>query len=693
MKSAAFLDNVNLFGLHNQDDTETALMARIGTNAIAYSISGLEGELVQAETTASAARGSGRRCIDVQAAVIMTDPGVLAERVALDLLHEAADGFCADAAQGTAEMRRDVRARLEQELGPGQIHSLPGESLATVGRIARIAIAEAAAANARTASGIGTLVDSVAEADVTAAASDAAGVVLQQLRSAISKGVRERSMLMAQGRSSEARSVSEAQVSWLADRMTALDRIAEAAAEERDQHLAAANRIVSQDEEDVSASRPSAFARVLASLKTFVFTDAPTTTSTDSEDPSGLLTELRGCLRATIVRATATRLRVACAALQAGSALPENEIERLVGPARTLADRARLAAAHLDEQSRERQRRIRGAYLPGIAGVLHAVRAASVRLSDATLVDRIIRVPLTQILEDGRPADLDAFEDRALASARELTNGVRSASLGQSLHMLPQDLLAELAKMLVNIEPTLKFRAGHVAPQVRRRVAVPGGPGSALGEAIRRRYSNVTIVPSNEPLLALGVVVTEVFSVVDIEDYHTTWREAREEARREGWDKRLVSDRRLLDLDDGITTDEDLDKLVVAAVACDALAASKEPPSSPQVDGTWYLLPPGASQRPSQVEAGRLDFVFAGHRLGRSLPEMRRVLRHSPSHRALIAQRSAQWTDEASLEARVKRFEDLITQKLLPSDELVSACRGLKNALTRELRLSRFEVV
>jgi hypothetical protein len=192
------------------------------------------------------------------------------------------------------------------------------------------------------------------------------------------------------------------------------------------------------------------------------------------------------------------------------------------------------------------------------------------------------------------------------------------------------------------------------------------------------------------------VSITEVFAPFELHGYYSTepdsWRSALEQARREGWDARLFADRRLKDEDDGIITDEDVDMLLSRAIAADVVAPSKEPPVAPEVGGTWYYVPVGQPERPSQVDPARLDSVFRGHRLGKSLPDIRRALRSSPRHRELIAARWDEWCEATRPAERVTRIDQMISRVLLPSDELVPVCRAVKNGIPRDTRVSMFEV-
>lgn len=680
MSQKLFPNDVNLYVLRHQDNSDDAeLMASVATDDVIHAICGLEGELVQADTVAQSVPGSGRRNVDLQTAVLIHNPGLIAEQLAVGLLAEAADAFCAEAGQATPGARRQIRSRIEQEVGFASINALPADVMSAIERTARQAVADAYASQADPAS----LVSALDEADVSAAAADVVANSLLPLRSGVAKFVRERDSLLIGAHVAQARAIDTSIGAWLEERIASLDRIAEQAADEHERQLAEANAALANDDEPIHRGRFPLWTRLRSGFVGFFLTDSgDTAVRQPAPEASPLNTALRLLLRARIARAAATRLRVSTAALLGANSLPETEIERLVAPVRAIADRARIAGTTLDERAQEQHRRIRGTFLPALADVRDAVRRGTIRLSGEALMERVIRASLVRSLEPGQQVDEDAFENLALAASRDLTNGVRRMGISQILGLVPPARIDQMAKTLSQLSPSLKFRDGYPAPQTRRRVAVPGGSRSVLGEAIRRRDSSVTVTPSNHPQLAYGVAITEVFAVTDLQEFHGGWREAREEARREGWDKRLVSDRRLLDMDDGITPDADLNRLVVMAIACDALAPSKEPPMAP-VGGTWYLRPVGLMQRPSEIEPSRLDALFAGFRLGRSLPEMRKVLRHCPAHRELIEEQWASWCANSPLASRLSRLDSIVAEGRLPSDELAGECREIKNELLR----------
>jgi hypothetical protein len=122
---------------------------------------------------------------------------------------------------------------------------------------------------------------------------------------------------------------------------------------------------------------------------------------------------------------------------------------------------------------------------------------------------------------------------------------------------------------------------------------------------------------------------------------------------------------------------------LVRGIACGCIAPSKEATTTERAGGTFYVMPPGQQQRPSQIDPSRLDAVFNGHRIGRSLPEMRTTLRHAPQHRGAINEAWRRWREERPHDQRLVGL-DAMTMNHLPSDELVPVCRELRNTLVRE---------
>lgn len=685
MRSNPFPNRVTLYNLWSQTNSDDAeFMARLTTFNAVHAIVGIEGELDRADTVASTARGEGRQSMETNIGMLLHDPGMMAECIAVQCVLTCADGFCAEAPSAKPAARQQARARLEGEIGSALIAALPADVVSTIDRVARQAISEALSAPTTDAASV---VTSVEEADVSAAASDAVAGVQQSLRVVVNRFVRERNVLLATGRVSEARAIDEAVNAWLAERITALDAVATQADDEREQRLAEANAALANatDSGAQPAGRPARNWTSARFLR-FLFDEAPAGSRAETAaGTDALVTPLRNALRASIGRAAANRLRVATVALQGASAMSAVDVERLVGPVRALGDRARAALADLNERVRQRQQRISGTFLPAMTDVRDAIRDSAIGLAPDVLITRVIRTPLAACLENGRAIEEDDFENQALAAARDLTRSLRSANISQALEHVSDARLEQLAADLAGLSPTLAFREGYPPPQVTKRVAVPGGESSRLGRAIRARFPGVSVTPSSHPLVAYGVAITDVFAVTDLRDYHGRWHEAREQARRDGWDKRLVSDRQLLDFDDGITTDDDLDRMVVMAVACGALAPSKETPAG----GTWYFVPAGQIQRPAEIDTARLDAVFAGFRAGRSLPDIRRTVRHSPVDRELIEQRWATWCADVQLATRSARLDALVSDALLPSDDLATVCRAIKAELHRERR-SRF---
>jgi hypothetical protein len=676
---------IDHFILRDQTDDDSGLLAGMGTDAVLHGLQLLEGELVRADTVAASYPGSGRRCVDLQAAALVHHPGLLAEMVSFDLLLEATGSFCASAERRDDHEYWDAHARLLQEAGAGNAPVLPGDATAIIERSVTHALYEVASGTLDAVSAVQFFQD----ADVSEVAAQATAPSIHRFRSLTQKTGRDAHQYLRQGRLSQARAGSEASVDWLTEHIAAMQRLAEDAEERVRDAVSAINGRIAEMPDDGRAPRRGRFTRFLSWWESLLETH-----DGGEQQPGGdpdLIGDLRRLLRARMERAAATRLQTSLAAMMTAAVLRDDDLHRTLLPVRALAARAAAARLELVEMCRERGRRLRGAFLPEVADVRAVVRTR-IGISGQALASRILLEPLQPLVEAGRRIDPDEFAARALTAARTLTEDIRQASLGQLLDVLPDTQIESFARLLAALEPTLQFRAGHPIPATFRRVAVPGGPQGRLGAAVLRRYNGVTVVPIDEPLLAFGVAITDVFAVTELEAYRTTWRAARETARREGWHKRLVSDRRLLDLDDGITTDEELDRIVIKGIACDVLAPSKEPPAAPSASGTWYVMPDGQEQRPSQIDPVRLDGIFNGNRLGRSLREMRQSLRHSPAHREFITQRWQTWADDVGMDAQVARFDTVIHGGLLPSDELVPVCRQLKTGVLQHIRRIRYEV-
>jgi hypothetical protein len=399
-----------------------------------------------------------------------------------------------------------------------------------------------------------------------------------------------------------------------------------------------------------------------------------------------LRASLRAHLRAHLIVAAARQLRLALATTTTSLQAEMQRTDRGTDLVARLAARAQDAAAAIDEQSDERLRRATGLFLPAHAEIRAELVRQIVATAGETLVGRVIREPLIASQRVEAALQYDSFEDAVLAAGATLTDRLREDSLAQLLARLSPSVLDTIANILAAPEVRLGFRPGYPVPQVYRRIAVPDGTDGPLGLMIRRRFSNIDVVRGTDPLLALGVAITDVFSVDQLEAYHGRWGRAREEARAAGIDRRLVSDRRLLDVEDGLTTNDDLDAFIVRGVVSGSIASSKEPPAVERAHGTWYVMPAEQLMRPSEIDPTRLDTIFNGYRLGRSLADIRTTLRHAPQHRQVIDDRWQIWCNEHSIEQRVAQI-DMVMQNLLPSDELAAVCRELKGTLTREMRL------
>lgn len=683
-------DSASLYKLRPQDEDDGALFATIGADATLDALGLAEGELVKAETVASSVRGTGRKCVDMRTVIVNHDPGLFAELLAVSLLVEAGQAFTATAGHMLSDVFVLAQRQLEQDAGPLESDTLASDTLGLIERVASATIRQAA----ESAADLSTLVQSVVDAQVAQAARDAAAAEIQRVRAAQARRTRDRDAQCRAARLDEAGAVAAAQVDWATKRAAALERVEQRAAEQADEYLAAANEVSADAEaaaSELSSPRTPWGGRLRDAAWSFLFTEdrsAPLVQNTGAD----IQIHLRHYLRARLVAAAASHIRLTLSASGASFAVKAEDIERLLTPVRLMTARARQAIAELNQLCDQRTRRATGIFLPAVPHFRTAMMNDLLADVGPTLTDRLIREPLVSLAMPGRAINDGEFEDRALEAARSLTNALRNASLNQVIEQLPDAMVDDLAKVLGSPQPTLEFRRGYPAPLVRRRVAVPGGAKGRLGDAILRRFTDIDVVASNEPLLAFGVAITEVFAVDDLEAYHTGWRDAREAARRQGTDRRLVTDRLLLEHEDGITTNNQLDLFVVRAVACGCAASSKEPPIASGSGGTWYLMPAGQLQRPSQVDPARLDTMFAGHRLGRSVPEVRATLRHAAHHRELIDERWRIWSERESLELRIERLERLISGALLPSDDLVAACRELKTGLLRELRQLRFEV-
>jgi hypothetical protein len=671
-------NHINLFVLRTQTGSDESLFGEVGCDAALAAAGHLEGEFVKAETVALSVPESGRRCLDMRTVMVAHDPGLMAERVALQIIQDAADLYVRQAGEPAPEVFAQTMSQLEEDAGAASITTLGGDTQAAIDRVASVTIQQAAEGDP------GALIQSVMDADVGPSAVDAAAAELQRCRSALSKRARAADAHERDARPERARAVGRGVAAWTTARVAALAEIERRAIDEAAAALARANEIAGDLQADQDGpGTPARFGGMFERLRAFFFTDgeaAPTA-------PSGneLHASLKACLRARLTAAAAVHVRAPLAAAGANVQSGQRS-SRLLDHVAALLGSAKAAAATLDEQSAERMRRASGLFLPASAEIRASLTRAIAQGAGETLVNGVIREPLITIQSFEQALQYDQFEDLALAAARRLTNGLREDSLSQVVARLSAAEIDGIATLLARLQPALAFRPGHPAPPLYRRVAVPDGADGLLGMAVRRRFTGVDVVRVSDPLLALGVVVTEVFAVHQLEGYHGAWARAREEMRTAGTASRLVSDRRLLDCEDGLTSNRELDDYIVRGVACGCLAPSKEPPAVPRPSGTWYVMPVGQRLRPSQIDAARLDAVFNGYRLGRSLTEIRTTLRHFPQHRRTIEEQWHYWCQEQTLEQRAARL-DAVMASLLPSDELAEACRELKNTLTRELRL------
>lgn len=675
-------DNASLYLLRPQDGTDESFYESIGSDVVLNACGLLEGEFMKAETVASAARGSGRKCVDLRTTIVNHDPGIMCERVTCDLVVHTAETYALQAGEAAGDTFAQTLSQLEQDVGTAAVSALGADTLSTLERIANATIRQAAPDADLTA-----LIQSVMDAHVAPAAAEAAAIELQRTRAALLKRTRARDAHYREGRPDRARAVTRALAAWASARIGALEQIERRACDDADMHLARANEAAAEAQVDSDADRePSRIGAFKGRVWSFLFADAQATPPPAAAAGADVQSFLRSYLRSRLIAASANQMRIALATAAASGQADDQRADRLLELVATLATRAKEAAASLDERSAERMRRATGLFLPCSVDIRTALVRDAIANAGDTLINRAIREPLIASLSLEDELQYEHFEDGVLTAVRRLTNGLREDSLPQLLARLSAPAIDAVAKLLASAQPTLAFRPGHPAPQIHRRIAVPDGASGPLGMAIRRRFTGIDVVRSNDPLLAFGVAVTDVFSVDQLEAYHGRWGQAREDARAAGIDRRLVSDRRLLDFEDGLTSNGDLDAFVIRGVACGCIASSKEPPVVERASGTWYLMPAGQLLRPSQLDPARLDAVFNGHRLGRSLAEIRTTLRHAPHHRQVIDERWQHWCDERTLEQRAAHL-DVVMANLLPSDELAAPCRELKNMLHRQLRL------
>lgn len=675
-------------------DGEDRLLARSATD-VALLASGLvEGELVGRETNATAKRDSGQRCVEMDVAVVRHDPGVLAELVTFTAVARAAACHVYTAESGSDADRAQARSDLDAAWPQGR--GLPADVVATAARLARQTVDEEWR---RVSEGAAPsdLVARIAAAEVTRAARDVVQPAVQRLRLDVGRVTAYRDACLREGRVAAAVGAQRALDGWAADVLVTLDAGARDAHERAERAMADANQHLGEMAlaNEMSGPAPSgAWARLRAWVVDWLIVpDQSAADSTDELLPGLLRQHLEGRLG----EAAALALHAEVASV-GRNRLTDTAIARVTAPVLELRAGAERAIRHLEEQIHDHQRRTNGIYLPADADVRRELSAAVLGRGDEVLAEQLVAQPLAAAFRRS-DFDQDAFEEAVLVAARRLTDSVRQASLGQVIDELSDGKVASLAHRLVNVRPDLQFRAGYPAPDVHRRVAAPGGAQGRLGQAIRRIAPQIDVMATSlthQPLVAHAVSITEVFAPFELHGYFSTapdsWRSALESARREGWDARLFADRRLKDEDDGIVTDEDVDLDLARAIAADVVAPSKEPPESPEVGGTWYYVPAGQPDRPSHVDPARLDSVFRGHRLGKSLPEIRRMLRRSPQHREMFAVRWDEWCEATRPAERVARMDQVISRVLLPSDELVPVCRAVKNGIMRDARVTVFEV-
>jgi hypothetical protein len=654
-------------------DGEDALVAHTASE-IALLVSGaLEGELTGRQTNATSRAGSGQRCIETAIAVIEHESGLLAEHQTFALVVRASGSALRAARDGSPEHRREALDALRGAIADDA--ALPGDVRVGLRRVATATIDEAPHSDEVGWRDPAALVRAIADAEVGTAASDALGPLRRRVQGEARRLVHQRDAFVAVGRADAARGIEQGLVEWSSAVLASLVQHAQQQDDDAETHLGAASEAVAEMDVD----RQPASTGWLASIRKF-FEDFLYSTERPAIDAT-LRESLERHLEARLSAAAARALRAAVSAAVQPK-LDEAAVDRIVLPVTLLRDGAERAVLALDERARDRQRRVNGIFLPAHPAMRGELVNRATAMSDSALVEVLIHGPISATLADGGEINQDRLEDAVLTSARRLTRPLRDASLAQAIDHLSPEQLDGLAKLLVSPSPGLAFRPGHPTPAVYRRVAVPGGSSGVLGQAVRRRAPEIDITPidtASQPFTAFGVATTEVFAPNELAGFHGSWRDALEAARRDGTAARLVSDRRLLDMADGILSDEDIDEIIVRAVACDAIASSKETADHGGVGGTWYLMAEGQTERPAQIDPARLDAVFRGLRLGRSVAEIRRTFRNNPRHRDWVAERWAVWCDSTAGAERVARLGLIISTARLPSDDLVPVCRDLKN--------------
>lgn len=662
---------------HLPGDGETALLAKLATHGALIANGAMQGELMKLVTNATANPDAGARCGEIEAVVVEYEPGLAAERLAVELSERAAAEHERAAAAGSIPHYREALSRLNQAWpSTGRI---AGNEASAFSRLSAETVSSAAG-RLPSADALPSIVGSIETAQVSTAAAGVIAPMVQRIRIDVARVIVQRDVNLRSARPDAATGEQRALDEWSASVDRGLEDQAAGAEATAERALADANQYIA----DLDPTTDVDAHGLLVTLREWFesFLSDGSNRRPESEPHEELFGYLRRYLEARLMNNACGQLRSGIASM-VQSRLDQSEQDRLLAPVRDFRMAASRAILALDERAQERQRRTNGVFLLADPDIRAELVGDTASMSETSLADRIVRGPLSEILKTNTIVDYDAFENAALNEARRLTQSLRDASLGQAIEQLSAPRVDSLAKTLVNMGPSLDFRPGHPSPANYRRVAVPAGVDGRLGVAVRRFAPEVDVMPTNtvtQPLIAYGVAITDVFAPNALAGYHAGWRDALENARRNGDDRRLYSDRRFRDLDDGILSDEDMFVLLVKAIVCGVLESSRE------VGGTWYLIPVGQVERPSAVDAARLDSVFRGNRLGKSLPEMVKTLRNAPQHREWIDERWVGWREATRPSDRIARMDLVMSRVMLPSDDLVPVCRNLKN---REIRESR----
>lgn len=664
-------------------DGETPLLAKVATQGTLLVTGAIQGELMKLVTNATSNPDAGARCGELDAVVIEHDGGLAAERLALVLAARAASEHERAARAGSPEHHRDALRRLNQAWPSAS--RVAGNEVSTFAR--QSADTVRTAAPSPTVDALPAIVASIETAQVATAATAAIAPLVQRLRIDVSRVVHQRDANARAARPDAATGEQRALDEWSGAVAHELEAQATAAEDAAERALADANQYIADldpDFQDTATPGP------LEGIRNWIegFLSSGANAQNEPEPHAELFAYLRRHLEARLMNSACGQLRSAIGSM-VQSRLDEGEVDRLLAPVRDFRGAAERAVLVLDERAQERQRRTNGVFLPADPDIRAELVGDTADIPDGSLADRLIRGQMAELLERTGAVIYGDFEDAVVAEARRLTHSIREASLGQAIEQLSASRVDSLAKVLVNTSPSLDFRPGHPTPAIYRRVAVPGGGSGRLGVAVRRFAPEIDVMPTNtttQPLMAYGVAATDVFAPTALAGYHGDWKAALEDARRVDGDRRLYSDRRFRDLDDGILSDEDMFLRLVKAIVCGVLESSRD------VGGTWYLIPVGQVERPSGVDAARLDSVFRGNRLGKSLPEMVKTLRNAPQHREWIDERWDAWREATRPSDRIARMDTVMARVLLPSDDLVPVCRGLKNREVRESRDAIHEV-